>query len=148
MWALSLYTCKGIELCLENIVDKKEKVQTVHKEESNAHIKLDYNDRISIKQKLETCIDPFDPDTHPSEVINIVSGRIGPTSVTVYNLVSIGKKQMKDFENSWSTGGFYKTINKLVITMSVTKKSIPIGELKLYNTNLIFSCIISLQATS
>ena len=148
VWALSLYTCNSLESSLDNMIEKKENNHISHKEESKTRIKQDSGDRKSLRNRLEICIDPFDPDSHPIEVINIVTGRIGPSSVTVYDLLFIGKKQMCDFEKSWSTGGFYKTIHKLVITMAASKKYIPIGELKLFNTNLIFSRVISLQASS
>ena len=45
-------------------------------------------------------------------------------------------------------GGFYSTIRKEVVTMSAAQKSMYIGDSKVMDTNLIYSRIIGLQASS
>ena len=60
---------------------------------------------------------------HPDAIVNIVSGRVGPSTVNVHNSIAIGKTQMEDFEAKWPKG-FYDTITKKVVTMAVTKKHV------------------------
>ena len=69
-----------------------------HKEESSSRILSDAKDKEGIKTKLELCIDPIDPKSHPDTIVNVVSDRVGPSTVNVHNSIAIGKKQMEDFE--------------------------------------------------
>ena len=78
--------------------------------------------------------------------MNIVSGRIAPVSVNVDKTVAIGTKQMKEFESAWPDG-FYNPISKKTVTMQVTKKHVNIGTAKLFNTTVLFSRVIGLQAS-
>ena len=71
---------------------------------------------------------------------------IGPSSVNVAKTIDIGTRQMKEFENSLPDG-FYKTIRVKLKTMEVTKKSFKVGDRKVYNTELIYSRVIGLQAS-
>ena len=48
--------------------------------------------------------------------------------------------------NTWS-GGFHDTLPKKVRAMVITKKHIQVGSAKVYDTNLIYSCIIGLKAS-
>ena len=93
------------------------------------------------------CIHPLDPQQHPENIINIVNGMIGPSSVNVDEAIDIGTRQMKEFEESLPDG-FYETISKKVETMAITKKSFRVGDSKVYNTELIYSRVIGLQASS
>ena len=43
--------------------------------------------------------------------------------------------------------GFYGTIPKKVTTMAVTKKSVPVGDTKVYDMNAIYSSVIGLLAS-
>ena len=61
---------------------------TTYKEEGKSRIQTDATDREKIRNKLVTCIDPLNSETHPSELINIVIGRMSPTPVTVNNSIS------------------------------------------------------------
>ena len=84
---------------------------------------------------------------HPDAIVNVVSGRVGPSTVNVHGSIAIGKKQMEDFEAEWPKG-FYNTIAKKVVTMAVTKKHMQVGKHKLLNIDLIYSRVIGLQASS
>ncbi len=90
---------------------------------------------------------PLGPERHPDLVVNIVSGRVGPESVNVHNAIEIGTLQLQEFESSLPAG-FNNAINKRVETMAVTKKHVKVGEKKLYDTTLIYSRVIGLQASS
>ncbi len=69
------------------------------------------------------------------------------SSVNVDKAVDIGTTQMKEFEEKFPDG-FYETISLNVETMAITKKSFKVGDSKVYNTELIYSRVIGLQASS
>ena len=50
-------------------------------------------------------------------------------------------------EKTWPVG-FYGPISKKVITMDVTRKHVKIGAANMFNTTLLFSRVIGLQASS
>ena len=54
---------------------------------------------------------------------------------------------MLDFEKALPTG-FWTCIERKIKTMAVMKKGIPIGAKVLYDTELIFSRVVGLQASS
>ena len=91
------------------------------------------------------CINPLDPEQHPETIINVVNGMIGPSSVNVDKTIDIGIRQMKDFEKNLPDG-FCDSIPMKVVTMAATKKSLKVGDTKVYNTELIYSRVIGLQA--
>ena len=129
------------------IIGEKRSVQSSHKKESKSRIKSDALDREGIQKKLQIYIDPLDPDQHPDEIVNIVSGRVAPSSVNI-NAIEIGRLQMQESEAGWPTG-FYNTISKRVVkTMTVTKKHVQIREVKVFDTSLIYSRVIGVQASS
>ena len=96
-WALSLHICSRL---IKDLAEMKYACKpfvqvNFHKKEMSASKKSDAIDRESIREKLQTCIDPLNPS-------DIVSGRIGPESVNADNAVSIGKEQMKKYEATWA----------------------------------------------
>ena len=50
-------------------------------------------------------------------------------------------------EKTWPVG-FYGPISKKVITMDVTRKHVNIGAAKMFNTTLLFTRVIGIQASS
>jgi hypothetical protein len=73
-WALSRHICGHLESNIADMVDgARSNVQTGHKEEGKQRITNDSDDRDGIRKKLETCIDPLDPEKHPDESVNIVT---------------------------------------------------------------------------
>ena len=93
------------------------------------------------------CIHPLKPETHPEQLVNVANGALAPSQVNVDQAVSIGHSQQIDFENDLPTG-FWDSIGKKVKTMAITKKGIAIGPKVLYDTQLILSRMIGLQASS
>ena len=89
-------------------------------------------------------INSLDPKSHPQ---NIVKGRIAPSSENVDKAVDIGTNQLKDFESKLP-GGFHDTISMRDVTMLLMKKSIDVVDKKVYDTNLIYSRVIGIQASS
>jgi hypothetical protein len=103
--------------------DDGENVQNIHKEEAQARISSDRNDRNGIRHKLEMSINPHDPASHPEGIVNIVNGRVGPATVNAQDSLEVGREQMSEFERTWPDH-FYDTINKKITTMAVTKRSV------------------------
>ena len=122
-------------------------IQTVHKEEAQARISADLADREGLRKKLELCINPLDSEQHPQSIINVVNRMIGPSSVNVDETIDIGTRQMEEFESKLPDG-FYDSIPMNVETMAVTKKSVKVADSKVYNTELIYSRVMGLQASS
>ena len=66
-----------------------------------SRIQSDGVDREKLKDRLNTCIDPLQPDSHPPGLINVVTGRLCPDNVNVDDSVNIGTKQMNEYELHW-----------------------------------------------
>ena len=110
--ALSLHLCSTLKQDLLSLVNgDSDKKVTKHKEEGASRIEADSMDRTKIREKLQSCIDPFDPESLDPDIVNIVSGEVADKSVNVDNSVSLGSKMMTDFVNSWPEG-FNKTLSK------------------------------------
>ena len=74
-WALGLRICSGLEPAVDwnktllKITEGERVIsQETHKEETTARIRSDAKDRESIRIKLELCIDPLIPFSHPSNI--------------------------------------------------------------------------------
>ena len=52
---------------------------------------------------------------------------------------------METFEKSWP-GGFHDTITKKVIAMTVNRKHVKVGEVKVFDTQTIYARAIGLQS--
>ena len=147
VWALSLHTCSRLEEDLDEMIEKDCETVEKHKEEGKTRIANDKGDREAIRAKLEKCIDPLIPEKHPDDVIlNIVTGEHGTPAVNVHDALRIGFDQMNDLSRRLP-GGFHETIHKKVITMVATKKHVSVGDAKVYDTNVIYSRVIELQAS-
>ena len=97
--------------------------------------------------KLVPSDDDSDLDMSIKNVVkNIVSGRVAPAIVNVDNAVDIGTEQMELTEKNMAVG-FYGPISKKVITMDITWKHVKLGAAKMFNTTLLFSRVIGLQAS-
>ena len=86
------------------------------------------------------CIDPLNPTSHPSNIVNIVSGQVADNTVNVQDAASIGTASMKEFEKSWPEG-FQNTISKKVKTISDSQKHVKVGKEKVYD------CTVSTAAS-
>ena len=146
-WAFSMHVCCRVANDVAKITQRRTSVEvSSHKEENPARVKSDGKDRQNIRAKLEMSTDPLDPNDHPDEIMNIVSGRIAPSSVNVDKSVEIGKAQMVLFEENWPSG-FYATIPKQIVTMAVTLKSVRVGDNIVYDVNLVYSRVLGVQQT-
>ena len=121
--------------------------QDSHKEEATARVYRDKNDREALKSKLEMCIHPLKPELHSKQIVNVANGTLGASLVNVDQAVSIGHGHLLEFEKELPTG-FWKSIERKIKTMSTARKGISIGPKVLYDTQLIFSRVIGLQASS
>ena len=82
---------------------------------------------MAIRDKLQECINPLDPDDRPKEIVNVVSGKVSPNAVNVDQALEIGQKQMSDFENSWPEG-LNKKISRMVKTQADAGKFLKVGD--------------------
>lgn len=76
-----------------------------------------------------------------------MNGKLAPPSVNVERAVEIGTLQMNGFQKSLPKG-YYESIEKKVHTMAETKKGISVGPKIVYDTELIYSRVIGLQAST
>ncbi|KAI9545272.1 hypothetical protein NQZ68_037142, partial [Dissostichus eleginoides] len=75
------------------------KVHLYHKEEANARVRADTKDRDGLHQKLDTCLHPLNPNTHPGEsIVKITSGKIAPPTASVDSAVKIGEAIDRDVD--------------------------------------------------
>lgn len=147
-WALGLHICCRLEQDITDLTGNNQvECQETHKEETKARLKSDGTDRESIRNKLALCIDPLNPASHPSNIVNIVSGQVADNTVNVQDAVSIGTASMKEFEKSWPEG-FHNTISKKVKTISDSQKHVNVGKEKVYDCTVIYSRVIGIQAST
>ncbi|KAJ4944771.1 hypothetical protein JOQ06_013311 [Pogonophryne albipinna] len=105
IWALSRHICCKIESDMKNMEEEETnttKVHLYHKEEAKARVRADTKDRDGLHQKLDVCLHPLDPNTHPGEsIVNITSGKIAPPTASVDSAVKIGEAMLEQFEKTW-----------------------------------------------
>ena len=77
--------------------------QDHHKEEAAARTDNDKKDREALKRKLEMCIHPLEPETHPEKLVNVENGTVGASQINVDKAVSIGHCQLLEFEKELPT---------------------------------------------
>ena len=147
-WALSRHICSRIMEGLAHMRGESgdDKYQDTHKEEARARIESDKKDRDGLRKKLDTCINPLNPEIHPDPIVNVVTGILATSQVNVHEAIAIGEKQQEEFKEALPAG-FWEEIKKKVKTMAVMKKGIPMGPKILYDTELIFTRVIGLQAS-
>ena len=144
-WALSLHICSTVKQNLIAAVNGEDlKVITKHKEEGQTRILTDATDRKKIREKLLTCIDPFDPSNPDMGIVNIVSGRVAELSVNVEQSAKLGSTMMSEFLKSWPEG-FNKTISTPIVTMSMGKKHVKVDKVPVYDPSVIYLRILGLQ---
>lgn len=142
-WALGLHICTQLKTDVKNMVSgESDKTVVIHKEEGSSRIKLDGDDRSKIREKLSECVHPFDPESHPENLINIVSGRISPAKVNVDQALKMGSELMTEYLEGWPQT-FNKPLKRPVELMS--KQHTKIGSVTVYDTSLIYSRVLCLQ---
>jgi hypothetical protein len=149
IWAFSRHTFSQIMVEIEDLrrSTDDEHFQVSHKEENASRILKDKKDRDGIREKIATCIHPFDPEEHSDQIINFANGYLGPSSINVDQAIAFAGAQMIEFENSLPSG-YWNTIDKRVKTMTNGKKGTKVGSQVICDTELIFSRAMGLQATA
>ena len=146
-WVYSRNASQTLINDLRAMTEESSKIDMTHKEEAQGRMKMDLEDRLSLRDTLHGCIDPLDPETHPEgKLINIVTGHIAPDYINVWDAVSIGQNQMDAFEKSWPEG-FYDTLSKEVSTFATKKKQVEIGN-KVADPEAIYALCIGYQASN
>jgi len=144
-WALSLHIFSQLRQDLRAMKGSQNpEVITTHKEEKSFKKEADATDRDKLRDTLNNFVDPLEPGSHPTGLLNIATGLLAPSKVNADKSVTIGTQQMEEFESGWPES-FNKSLNKRVVTMSVAKKSIKIDDTPVYDTELIFNRVIGLQ---
>ena len=143
-WAYSLHHYSQLinDIHAMTEVNSKKAIET-HKEEMTARIKADSVDRNKLRKKLEMCIDPLSIDHHTDCIVNIATGAISSESVNVDKSVSIGEHQLQAFKANWPES-FKSSLTKQIVTMSDSRRKIKLGEISLFDTNLIYSRVMGL----
>ncbi|KAK5922319.1 hypothetical protein CgunFtcFv8_019592 [Champsocephalus gunnari] len=149
-WAYSMQACNKVVENLDSMRDHEQQKcpsQTHHKEEMKARMKSDGEDRKHLREKLELCIDPLNNDQHPEGLLNIVTGKVvDHPSVNVDKAVELGTKQMETFEAGWPAS-FHAPIQKCVTMMAAFRKHIKVGDMKLFDTEMIYARAMALQSS-
>ena len=138
VWALSLHFTESFKFYPDNDAEL-----TGRKEESKGRMAA----RELIKRKLQECIDPMNPKGHPPEVVNIAIGQIAQDNVNVNKAVKLGSKQMKAFGNLWAEN-FNDKLSCVVKIQVELRKYIKVGDTKVFNTELFYTRVISIQESS
>ena len=76
--------------------------------------------------------------------MNIVNGRIAPTTVNGDRAVEMGKAQLLSFEKNWPAS-FNDPIPKQIVTVEITKKSLRVGDKNVHDVNSIYFRVLGLQ---
>ena len=145
--AYSLHACNVIINDLNKMRDRAcSPSQTYHKEEMPGRIKCDAQDKNALREKIELSIYPLDPVQHQVGLVNVITGKVVVhTSVKVNNAAILGENQMETFEKSWP-GGFHDTITKKMITMADNRKHVKVGEVNVFDTEIIYARAMGLQS--
>ncbi|KAL8583211.1 hypothetical protein ACOMHN_053724 [Nucella lapillus] len=148
-WALSCHVCSQLMVELAEIRSDTDddRFQTTHKEESPARMESDKKDREGVRKKIVMCIHPLDPDVYPEQLVNVANGSLAPSSVNVDKTITIAEEQVAAFEMTLPQG-YWNAIPKRATTMAMTRKGVKVGPELIYDTELIFSRVIGLQASS
>ena len=139
-WAYSLHACNSLTSDLQAMRDTEHVTeQSQHKEEMRSRICADQRDRKTLREKLELCINPLDPEQHPQALVNVVTGKVVTNpSLNVSNALQLEIAQMEHFEGSWPNG-FHDTIPKVVNTIGLSRKHIKVGDIKVFDTETIYA---------
>ena len=98
-WALGLHICSRLEQDIADITEgERVTSQETDKKETTARIRSVAKHRESIRIKLDLCIDPLNPSYHPTNIVNIVSGKVADDAINAQDAVSIGTEAMKEHE--------------------------------------------------
>ncbi len=145
-WALSLHTCSGLISDLAAMRNYNPQSSSHHKEETPGRIQADAADRSRLREKLTQCIDPLNPEGHPPDLFNIVSGKVAEPSVNVHDALHIGHACMESYKSKLPDG-FYNPISSPVITMASARKQTKLGSGQTFDTNVIFSRTLGIMSS-
>ena len=148
VWTYSYHDCLMLTDGLDEMRDTDvANVQLSHKEEGKARIKSDSLDRKALREKLDLCIDPLNPDEHPSGLVNVVTGEVMRNeAINVDQAIELGKKQQEEFEAKWPES-FYTPIPATVTTWSANKNAINVCGQKIVDTGIFYARALALQAS-
>jgi len=95
VWSLSLHICSRIKEDLKEMNSSGGVAMRCNtRKKKQGRIKADYQEKKSIRKKLEQSINPLDPSKHPTHLVNIVTGTIAKECVNVDTAIGFGSTQM------------------------------------------------------
>lgn len=127
--------------------EETEQVSTHHKEETKSGIIAASQDRKKLREKLQHCIDPLDPVSHPPILFNIISGKVADTSVNEQNAMHIDKNALQSFEEKLPQG-FHSPISSLVVTMANKWTKTVVGSKATFDREVNFSLSLGITGTT
>ena len=139
-WANGLHICTNLIRDMKHL-DSDVVQNSAHKEEMPFRIRNNREDRLKIKIKLSSCIDPWCPEDQGDDLVNIVNGKIACKKVNVDRALEIGTEQCEKFLKGWPNS-FHKPLEKRVITMIASRKQEKVGSEPILDTTLIYSRIL------
>ena len=149
IWTYSLHACHKVMTSLDSMRNREEQAKQTHpKEEMEARIKTDTQDRKTLREKLEVCIDALNEAQHPEGLQNIVTGKvITHPSVNADDTPTLGKSQMESFEDRWPES-FHEAIHNNVNTMALFRKHIKVAASNVFDTEIIYARAVGLRRSA
>ena len=97
-----------------------------------------------LREKLELIIDPLDPEQHQEDLVNVVTGKVVcHSSVNVNNTIMMGKNKWRHLNRVDQRVSMILFPEK-----SVRRKSMKVGDAKVFDTEIMFARAMALQAGS
>ena len=144
-WALGLHICTQLKADVLTMAEEDKPRDVLrHKEEGSSRMQADNTDREKIKNKLLNCINPFAPESHPTGLVNIVTGRVSSDPVNVDSSVQLGQGLMQRYASGWPNS-FHQPLSKPIVSMAFSKKQNTVDNVQVYDTSLIYSRVLGLQ---
>lgn len=84
----------------------------------------DEKHRTTIRDKLMLYVHPLKPDEHPQGLVNIVTGRMNPETVSVENVRTILFQQRQQFESRWPEGFYRPIVNKVKVMVGSQRRQL------------------------
>ena len=108
----------------------------------------DSQDHEKIWKIFDQFITKFDTANHPPELVHVASGKINcDKNVNVKEAVSLGILQLKYFCKKLSTGFHGMVVAVVKVKMLSGKKGMKAGDIRVYDADVAYVCIIRFLAT-
>ena len=129
--------------------ERQKDPEKLHKKEMATRSITDSQDREKIRKIFDQFITKFDTANHPPELVHVASGKINSDkNVNVEEAVSLGILQLKYFCKKLPTGFHGMVVAVVKVKMMLSgKKGMKIGDIRVYDADAAYVCIIRFLAT-